>query len=64
MHAMSTHHGGRGHPVDRDIDLHTEEAEATGIANDNQSVNGSDTTVALGGLEVTLINFYPATRPS
>ena len=50
MHAMATHHGGAGHPIDRDINLHVEDPEATGI--DNESISGSDTIVALGGLEV------------
>ena len=51
MHAMATHHGGAGCPIDRDVDIHVEDAEATGIDNNNESVSGSDTTVALGGLE-------------
>ena len=46
MHAMATHHGGAGHPIDRDINLHVEDPEATGI--DNESISGSDTIVALG----------------
>ena len=42
-HAMSTHHGGAGHPVARD-NLHT---EATGIDNDNDSISGLDDTLPL-----------------
>ena len=51
-HALATHQGGTGHPIDRDINLHVKDPEATGIDNDNESTSGSDTTVALGGLEV------------
>ena len=52
MHA--THHGGTGCPLDRDIDLHIEDAEGinTGLDNDNESTSGSDTTIALGEPEV------------
>ena len=50
---MATHHGGTGCPVDSDIDLHTDDLEGinTGLANDNESTSGSDTTVSLGGPE-------------
>ena len=50
-HAMATHHGGTGCPVDRDMDLHIEEAEGidTGPDNYNKSTSGSDTTIAFGG---------------
>ena len=48
MHAMATLHRGTG---DRDVDLHIEDPEATGMDNDNEGISGSDTTVALGGLE-------------
>ena len=51
MHAMATHHGGTGHIIDRYIDLQVEDAENTGLDNDNESTSGSDTTVTLGGLE-------------
>ena len=51
MHAMATHHRGAGCPIDRDIDLHIEVTETTGIDNDNESTSGSDTTIALGGSE-------------
>ena len=37
--------------IDRDINLQVEDAETTGIDNDNESISGLDTTVALGGLE-------------
>ena len=48
-HAMATCHGGSGCPLDRDIDLHIE--EATDIDNDDESTHSSDVTVALGGPE-------------
>ena len=48
-HSMTTHYGGTRCPLDRDINLHVE--EATGIDNDNESTHGLDTTVALGGPE-------------
>ena len=51
MHGMATHHRGTGCPIDRNINLHIEDVEATGIDNDSKSISGSDTTVALGGLE-------------
>ena len=53
MHTLATHHGGTGCPIDRDIDLHVEDAEGinTGLDNDNESTSGSDTTIALGGPE-------------
>ena len=51
MHAIDTHHRGAGHPIDRDLNLHVEDAEAMGIGNDNESISGLDTTVAFGGLE-------------
>ena len=47
-HAIATHHGGAGCSLDRDINLHIEDSEATGLENDNESTSGSDTTVALG----------------
>ena len=49
-HSMATHHGGAGHPIDGDLDLHIDDAEGinTGLANDNESTSGSDTIVALG----------------
>ena len=51
--AMATHHGGTGCPVDRDIDLHTEDMEGinTEPDNNNKSTSDSDTTVAFGGSE-------------
>ena len=51
MYAMATCHRGTGCPIDRDINLHIEDTEATDIDNDNESISGSDTTVALGGLK-------------
>ena len=35
-HAMATHHGGTECPLDRDIHLHIEDAETTGLENDNE----------------------------
>ena len=49
MYAMATHHGGRGCPLDRGIDLHAEDPEHADI--DNESTHASDATVALGGSE-------------
>ena len=51
IHGITTHHGGAVHSIDKDINLHVEEAETTGIYNDNESISGIDTTVALGGPE-------------
>ena len=48
-HAMATHYRGAGCPLDRDINLHIEDSETTGLHNDNESISGSDTTIALGG---------------
>ena len=48
---MATHHGGTGHPLGRDIDLHIEDSETTGLDNDNETTSGLDATVALGGPE-------------
>ena len=47
---MATNHEDAGHPVARD-DLHVEDPESRGMDNDNDSISGSDATVALGGLE-------------
>ena len=38
-------------PIGRDIDLHVEDAETTGLDNDSESISGLDTTIALGGPE-------------
>ena len=51
VHTMATNHGGAGCPIDSDIDLHIEDAEITGLDNNNESIKGSDTTIALGGPE-------------
>ena len=48
-HAMATHHGGAGCPLDRGMDIHAEEPEHADI--DNESTHSSDITVALGGPE-------------
>ena len=48
-HAMTTHHGGAGCPLDRDNDLHTEDSETTCLYNNNENTSGSDATVTLGG---------------
>ena len=50
-HAMATHHGGTGCPIDRDIDLHVEDAKPTGLENGNKSTSGLDATVDLVGPE-------------
>ena len=51
-HTIATHLGGAGCPIDSDINLNIEETEGiTGLVNDNESNNGSDATVALGGPE-------------
>ena len=50
-HAMATCHRGKGCLFDRDIDLHIEDLETTGLDNDNESTSCSDVTVALGGPE-------------
>ena len=52
MLTMTAHHRGAGHPIDRGIDLHVEDPEATDMDNDNESISGSDATVAMGVLEV------------
>ena len=49
-HAMATHHGGIGCPLDRGINLNTEDPEPADI--DNESTHCMDATVALGGPEV------------
>ena len=53
IHTMATHHGGAGHPVDRDIDLHIGDMEGINMGPDsnNESTIGSDTTIAFGGSE-------------
>ena len=53
-HAMATHHGGKGHPVDRDINLHIEDMEGVnmGPGNNNERTSGSDTTGTFRGSEV------------
>ena len=51
MHAMANCHRGAGYPIDRDINLHLEDTETTGLESDNESVSGLDTTTALGGPE-------------
>ena len=45
---MATHHSGAGWPLDRGINLNTEDSEPTGIDNDNESTHCSDTAIALG----------------
>ena len=46
-HAMVTHHGGAGCPLDRGLDILTEDPEHTDINND--STHSLEATVALGG---------------
>ena len=48
-HAMTTHHGGTGCPLDGGINLNTEDQEPMDI--DNESTQGSHATVALEGSE-------------
>ena len=50
-HTMATCHRGPGCPLDRDINLHIEDSETTGLDNDNESTSGLDAVVALGGPE-------------
>ena len=40
MHAMATFHGGTGHPIARDVNLHIEDPEAKGMDSDNDSISG------------------------
>ena len=48
-HAIATHHGGTGCPINSDINLHIEDTEGiTGLVDDNESTSGLDTTFALG----------------
>ena len=47
---MATPHRGAGYPIARD-NLLVEDPETTGMDKDNDSISGSDVTVALGGLE-------------
>ena len=49
MHAMATHHGGAGCPLDRGLDILTDDPEHADI--DNDSTHSLDATVALGGPE-------------
>ena len=49
---MATHDRGAGSPIDRDINLHVEDAEPTCIENNNDSTSGSDVTIAFGGPEM------------
>ena len=46
MHAMATCHQGAGCPVDRDINLHIEDAGGinTGLDNNNEGTSGLDST--------------------
>ena len=48
---MATHHRCTGCLLDKDINLHIEDSETTGLDNDNHSTSSSDATVALGGPE-------------
>ena len=61
-HSMATCHRGAGHPKDKDIDLHIEDAETTGLENDNESTSGLDATIALEDQrqKVTLVTLYTA----
>ena len=44
--AMATHHGGAGHPLERGLDILTEDPEHADI--NNESTHSLDATVALG----------------
>ena len=50
-HMMATHQGGTGCPMDRDVNLYVDDPEATDMDIHNDSISGSDATLALGGLE-------------
>ena len=50
---LPCHRGAQDAPLDKDIDLHIEDSETTGLDNDNESTSGSGLLqVALGGPEV------------
>ena len=49
IHTMATHHGGTSHPLDRGLDILTEDPQHADI--DSKSTHCSDATVALGGPE-------------
>ena len=49
MHAITTCHGGTGHPLDRGLDVLTEDPEHSDI--DNDSTHSLDVTVAFRGPE-------------
>ena len=49
-HTMATHHGGIGCPLDRHLDILTEDPGQANI--DSESTHSSDATIALGGPEV------------
>ena len=44
---MAICHGGAGCPIARDINLHIQDAETTGIENDNESTSGLDAAITL-----------------
>ena len=48
------------------INLHIEDAETTGLVNDNESITSSELLLPweVQRQNVTLMNLYPATRPS
>ena len=48
-HAMATHHRGAGHPLNRGLDILTEDSEHADINNNN--THSLDATVALGDQE-------------
>ena len=51
MQTVATCHRGAGCPIDSDINPHVEDTETTGLDNNNDSISGLDTTIALGGPE-------------
>ena len=46
MHTMATHYRGAGHPLDRGMDILTEDPEYADI--NNERTHSSDATIALG----------------
>ena len=51
---MTSHHGGTGYTSkDRELDSHVKDTKGIDIGpnNNNESMNSSDTTIALGGSE-------------
>ena len=49
MHTMATHHGGKGHPLNRGLDTLIEDLECADY--NNESTHSSDATIVLGAPE-------------